>query len=78
MKDESLGSFLKKLTAKVVQKGFLAKTPSYDRDLNILYPVQTLLLLTRNSSTKNSKMIQAIFNQHLLRNVMSFYEDQMS
>ena len=60
MKNITLGEFIKKFSAKIIQKGFLPKHPNYDKQLYIMDPHRTLELLHENSSTSTSLMIKKI------------------
>ena len=58
MRNESIGSFIRKFAAKLLQKGFLSRNPPYTRDLSLFAPTRTLNLLfeTNNKNcTKHEK-----------------------
>ena len=72
----TLWGAIKQLLSRSVQRGFLARTPPYERDLNILYPTRTLALLLGNPEGRDSLMARKI-NYSIFMDIKEYYESQM-
>ena len=67
---------IKQFIGKLVHRGFLPRTPPYQRNLNILYHEKTLNLLVKNESVRSTQMIKKI-NYAVFLDIKEFYEATM-
>ncbi len=72
----SLYQALRQLVGRVVQRGFMGRSPPYERNLNVLNRERTILLLHRNREVGSTLMVKKI-NYALFLEIKDFYEQQM-
>jgi len=68
---------IKQLFARVTQRGFFSRSPSYTRDLNVLHLEQILFGLATKKETSDALMIKKL-NYTIFMDLKVFYEKEIS
>lgn len=67
---------IRQFFGKLAHRGFLSRTPPYERNLNILEPRRILLLLRKNPSVESTLMIKKL-NYTIFLEIKEYYEQEM-
>jgi hypothetical protein len=68
---------IKQFLARVTQRGFFPRSPSYTRDLNVLHLEDFIFGLARRGETSDALMVKKL-NYTIFMDLKVFYENDMS
>lgn len=73
----SLYEAVRQFVGRMVQRGFLPRSPPYERNLNVLNYERTLYLLNNNRQVRSTLMVKKI-NYTIFLQVKDYYEEEMA
>jgi hypothetical protein len=72
----SITQAIRQFFGKLIHRGFLSRTPPYERNLNVADPRKTLHLLRSNKSVESTLMVKKL-NYSIFMEIKEYYEKEM-